>query len=223
MIALVSAVLAVPILGVTGSVTGSLTYTETTALTPNAVAIVTIVDQTAAPDAGVVVGQQRIDAPTAVPIDFAVLVDSDTIDPTHSYALFATIVDGAATWQNAVGEPVMTGGPTKGIALVLDAVPTPAALVGGTILPPEATPQSIRGGDRSADQGRDRDAGRPPGATGRRSPDLTFSIGFDPALLDPAATYLSKAGSSMERRSGRTAKASPRSRAERRSGRSNFR
>ena len=99
----------------------------------------TIVDQTAAADAGAVIGQQRIDAPAAIPIDFSVLFDAATIDPTHSYALFATIVDGTTTWQNAVGEPVITGGPTKGVALVLTALPSPAAIVGGTILPPAGT------------------------------------------------------------------------------------
>jgi len=39
-------------------------------------------------------------SPTAVPIDFSVLVDASTIDQTHAYALFATIVDGTSTWQN---------------------------------------------------------------------------------------------------------------------------
>ena len=132
-VALLGAALAVPIAAANASVTGSLSYDEQIALTPDAVAIVTIIDQTAAADAGAVIGQQRIDAPAAIPIDFSVLVDADTIDPTHSYALFATIVDGTTTWQNAVGEPVITGGPTKGIDLVLTALPSPAAIVGGTI------------------------------------------------------------------------------------------
>ena len=116
-----------------------MSYDEQITLTPEAVAIVTIVDQTAAADAGVVIGQQRIDAPTAIPIDFSVLFDAATIDQTHSYALFATIVDGTTTWQNAVGEPVITGGPIKGVDLVLTALPSPAAIVGGTILPPADT------------------------------------------------------------------------------------
>ena len=55
----------------------------------------TIVDQTASPDAGAIVGEEWIGAPATIPIDFSVLVDSATIDPTHAYALFATITDGA--------------------------------------------------------------------------------------------------------------------------------
>lgn len=96
-VALFTGLLAVPISAATASVTGSLSYLEKVALSPCAVAIVTIVDQTAAPDAGAVIGQQRINAPAGLPIDFAVLVDGGAIDPTHAYALFATIVDGTST------------------------------------------------------------------------------------------------------------------------------
>ena len=56
-------------------VSGSLTFRERIALTPAAVAIVTIIDNTAAADAGVIIGQQVINGPTTVPIDFSVLVE----------------------------------------------------------------------------------------------------------------------------------------------------
>ena len=105
-----------PISAATSTVSGTLTFREKIALSPSAVAIVTIVDHTAAPDAGAIVGQQRIDAPGTVPIAFSVLVDDAAIDKTHAYGLYASIVDGTTTWQNAVGEPVITGGPTSGIA-----------------------------------------------------------------------------------------------------------
>ena len=195
MVALVSAALAVPILATNASVTGSLTTPEGVTLTPQAVAIVTIVDQTAAPEAGVVIGQQRIDGPTAAPIDFSVLYDDTTIDPTHSYALFASIVDGSSTWENAVGEPVITGGPTDGINLVLTALPTPAATIGGTILPPAGTALSpsavaiaalvkVETGTLVARQ-----------VVPVADPaNVAFSIGFDPSLIDPAATYVVKGG-----------------------------
>jgi uncharacterized lipoprotein YbaY len=113
--AMIGALLAIPTTAADASVTGTLSTSEPIALTPAAVAIVTIIDETAAPEAGAIVGQQRIDAPPQVPIDFAVVVDLATIDPTHAYALFATITDGANTWQNPVGQPVITGGPSKGI------------------------------------------------------------------------------------------------------------
>ena len=106
-LALLSGLFVIPAIAANSSVTGSLTTEETVTLTPAAVAIVTIVDTTATADAGVVIGQQRIDAPPSVPIDFSVLVDGTTIDPTHSYALYATISDGSATWQNTTGEPVI--------------------------------------------------------------------------------------------------------------------
>ena len=139
-LALLSGLFVIPAIAANSSVTGSLTTEETVTLTPAAVAIVTIVDTTATADAGVVIGQQRIDAPGSVPIDFSVLVDGTTIDPTHSYALYATISDGSATWQNPSGEPVITGGPTKGIDLVLPSVQAnPGGTVGGAILPPAAT------------------------------------------------------------------------------------
>ena len=136
-VALASALLAAPTGAANATVTGSLTYTDKVALSPDAVAIITIVDQTAAADAGAIVGQQRIDSPASVPIDFSVLVDAGAIDPTHAYALFASIVDTTRTWENRVGTPVITGGPTNGIGLVLTPVPAkPLATVSGTIVPP---------------------------------------------------------------------------------------
>src|SRR3954449_5649462 len=81
-------VVAVPIAAATSTVSGSLTYREKVALTPAAVAIVTIIDTTAAADAGVIIGQQVINGPTALPIDFSVLVEADQIDQKHAYALY---------------------------------------------------------------------------------------------------------------------------------------
>ena len=195
-VALIGGALAVPINAVDASVTGSLSYDEQVTLTPEAVAIVTIVDQTAAADAGVVIGQQRIDAPAAIPIDFSVLFDADTIDQTHSYALFATIVDGTTTWQNAVGEPVITGGPIEGRGPGPDRPPEPGrrSSAGRSCLRParSSAPSAVaiaalikvETGTLVARQTR-------PVVD---PADLTFSIGYDPALLDPAATYVVKGG-----------------------------
>ena len=180
----------------TTTITGTLTSSETIALKPGAVAIITILDHTAATDAGAIVGQQRIDGPTAMPIAFSVLVDDSAIDKTHAYGLYATIVDGASTWQNATGEPVITGGPTSGIALALTALPaTPPAKIDGTIAPPAGTrfgPAAValtaliklETGTMVARQVRPL----------TNPADLAFSIGFDPALIDPGATYVVKGG-----------------------------
>ena len=85
-VALFSGLVAVPVAAANTSVSGSLSYLEKVTLSPAAVVIVTIVDQTAAADAGAVIGQERIDAPAGVPIDFSVLVDADTIDVFHGYS-----------------------------------------------------------------------------------------------------------------------------------------
>ena len=127
-----SGVLAAPVAAETGRVTGSLSIEGQTTLTAAAVAVVTIIDQTACPDAGVMMGEQRIDAPGAVRIGFSVLYDTDRVDPTHSYALLATITDGQNTWQNHVPTPIVTGGATNGIDLTLEQLPSdlPAAATG---------------------------------------------------------------------------------------------
>ena len=122
-LALLSGLFVIPAIAANSSVTGSLTTEETVTLTPAAVAIVTIVDTTATADAGVVIGQQRIDAPASVPIDFSVLVDADHHRPDPRVRPLRDHLDGTSTWQNPIGEPVITGGPTKGIDLVLPSVP----------------------------------------------------------------------------------------------------
>ncbi len=193
-VGLVAALMAVPTSAATTAVTGTLSYAESVTLTPSAVAVVTIVDQTAAADAGAIVGEEWIGAPPTIPIDFSVLIDSATLDPTHAYALFATITDGTNVWQNPHGEPVITGGPVSGIDLVLPAVPATApASITGTIVPPAdaaygpgaveiASLVKVETGTLVSRQVRP--------ITGPA--DLAFTIGFDPALIDPTATYVVK-------------------------------
>ena len=86
---------------------------STEAITPSAdaVAVVTLVDQSASPEAGGIIGEQRIDAPGSLPIAFEVLYDDAKIDKTHSYAVVASIVDGDSQWATSVPVPVITGGP----------------------------------------------------------------------------------------------------------------
>ena len=123
----------------------------------------------------------------------------DAIDPTHAYALYATISTGANTWQNTSGEPVITGGPTKGIDLVLTARPgrTRAATIDGHDRPAGGDDAGAIGRHhRGPDQGRDRDARRAPGArriTGRRRTCPSRSA-TTRRLIDPAATYVVKGG-----------------------------
>ena len=85
-------------------VNGVITLDDALILSEDAVAVVTLVDQTAT-DAGAIVGQQRIDHVTSLPVAFQVLYDDAAIDATHSYALFGAIVDGdAASLCRPAGE-----------------------------------------------------------------------------------------------------------------------
>ncbi|MFL5673495.1 MAG: YbaY family lipoprotein, partial [Chloroflexota bacterium] len=186
-VVLLASVVVVPIAAATTTVSGSVTYANAVAPSPGAVAIVTIIDTTAAADAGVIVGQQVIDAPAALPVDFSVLVDAATIDPTHAYALFASLIDGASTWQNAVGEPVITGGPTKGIDLTLTAVPKAPAVIQGTIAPPGGT--TVTASATLIATLIKVETGTVVSRVVRpvtSATDLGFSLGYDPSLIDPA-------------------------------------
>jgi len=127
-IVVLTAVAVVPIAAATSHVSGSLTFRERIALTPGAVAIVTIIDNTAAADAGVIIGQQVINGPTTVPIDFSVLVEDSSIVPTHAYSLYATIIDGASTWHNNVGQPVITKRIAINVKLIAALMPISAAM-----------------------------------------------------------------------------------------------
>ena len=159
-------------------------------------AIVTIIDQTADPAAGAVIGQQRIEA-TALPVDFAVVVDAATIDPTHAYALFATLIAGTTTYQNTIGEPVITGGPSKGIALVLPPVAaTPSATLTGTFSVPAGTVLGAGAVQIAAlikvETGTVESRQVVPVAD--PTAPLTWTIGYDPSVIDPAANYVIKGG-----------------------------
>ena len=183
--ALTGAVLAVPIAAATSSVTGSITYRERIALTPQAVAIITIVDTTAAPDAGAVIGQQRIDAPTARPHRLLGprRCEHDRPDPRlrpvrdHRRRRRAPGRTRSASRSSPAARPA-------GSPLTLASVPaTPAATITGTIVPPAATAHRTgRRLDRRAHQGRDRDARRAPGAAdhGSREPRLLDRIRPEP-------------------------------------------
>ena len=150
-------------------------------------------------------GHQR---PDAVPIDFSVLVDAATIDPTtrtRSSRRSSTVRPRGRTRRR----PVITGGPTDGVDLTLTAVPqAPGAVIGGTIVPPARTtldPSAVmiaalvkvETGTLVSRVVRPVDRTRPP----------RFSIGYDPTLIDPAATYVVKGGSSTEPPCGRTERA----------------
>ena len=97
-------------------VNGVIVSDDALTLSENAVAVVTLVDQSATEGAGGIIGQQRIAPVASVPIPFEVLYDDAAIDDTHSYALFASIVDGDARYQSAEATPI-SGGPRINVEL----------------------------------------------------------------------------------------------------------
>src|SRR3954447_17789124 len=175
-------------------VTGTLAAKGDIALGADAVAVITLVDQQADPSAGVVVGQQRIDA-VKLPATFAVPYDA-TFNPQHSYALFASVVDGSTSYQSVEPIPVITGGPTSDVAVAV-AAPSAAATdtVSGTVardvkspLTPEAvTIVALINKDKGTLVARQ----VIPSITQEPIP---FSIAYDPGVIDPAATYVVRAG-----------------------------
>ena len=102
----------------------------------DAVAVVTLVDMSAKPEAGAILGQQRIDGPGAAPIAYEVLYDDSRVDPKGAYAAYATIVDGDSVYATPLPVPVLTGGPDTGVELAIAAVPAYPASITGSVTPP---------------------------------------------------------------------------------------
>ena len=72
------------------TVSGSLTYSDKVALSP---------------DAGAIIGQQRIDSPIAVPIDFFVLVDARGRNATDTPPPDSPPTDATPTSEATPGTP----------------------------------------------------------------------------------------------------------------------
>lgn len=185
-------------LGKTLKVTGTLVLpADIAAPSPTATAVITLIDATNTSDAGNIIGEQRIDGIGDGAISFAVPYEGDTIVPKHAYAVFATVVDDDESWQNATGVPVITGGPVEGVKIPITPVVVGPDLITGEIaLPSGATLGSaavviaalikVETGTLVGRQVTPLDGLLP------TVDPLTFgfAIPFDPALIDPAATYV---------------------------------
>ena len=100
--------------------TGTLTYREPHTLTGDAFAVVALVRGSARVTENSIVASEIDRDITAVPVSFSVDIGSAVIDPSSSYTIQATIVDGDNAWVTAKGVPVLTkGNPTK-VAITLD-------------------------------------------------------------------------------------------------------
>ena len=96
-------------------VSGSVSYLERMALTPEAVVHVEVVRQGPAEGASRVVGEQTLRTPGQVPIDFTLTL-TEPLDPEADYVLRASITDGARQLSSGEAVPVLTRGhPSEGV------------------------------------------------------------------------------------------------------------
>jgi uncharacterized lipoprotein YbaY len=188
------------------AVTGTVTSKEKIALTPDAVTVVTLVDQQAGQAAGTIIGQQTITG-GQFPIAFAVPYDSAAIDDTHSYALFASVIDAGTRRQTVEAVPVITGGPTTNVALPVVTVSTGASVSGTITKADKSALTSAAVGyailvNTNTGTLVARQVIPAPGTT-----PIAFKITYDPGIIDPAATYVVRAaivdgGKTWEGRTG---------------------
>ena len=180
--------------GAPAAVTGSVTSEDATALTGDAVLVVTLVDQQASPDAGVIVGEQRIDG-AALPAEFSVPYDDAAIDTTHSYALYASVVDGDTTLESFEPVPVITGGPVADVSVPVSPVAeTATGEVTGTITRTDTTPLTADAVAIATLINENTGTLVAREVVPSPADPITFTIQVDPGVIDPAATYVVKAG-----------------------------
>ena len=102
------------------AVTGTITYRERVALRTDAVAVIQLQDVSRADAPGLVIGEQRIDAPGQVPIRFQIRYDPARIDPDRTYAVSARIFQGdRLLFISDAAYRVITGGNPTQIEMVL--------------------------------------------------------------------------------------------------------
>src|SRR5690242_18620015 len=134
LIVVAATLLPVPVaVGANATVTGTVTAKGDVSLSGNAILIVAIVDQQAAPEAGAIIGFQRVNNVT-LPAPFEIKYNDSDVDPDHSYAAYASVTDGSTLLQSVEPVPVITGGPTSGVGITVSPPgPSVSATVTGTI------------------------------------------------------------------------------------------
>lgn len=101
-------------------VTGSVTYRERIALSPEAVLQVEVVEAGAQGGAESIVAQQTYKSPGQVPLRFSVTVPGERFRPEATYLLRARITDGARNFTAAQDLPVLTlGNPSQDVQVVV--------------------------------------------------------------------------------------------------------
>ena len=115
------------------AVTGTVTYRERIALTPDARLIVQIRDTSYADAAADLVAEQVVTDPGQVPISFEVVYDPGGIDSRNTYSVSARIEesDGRLAFINDTAYDVITRGNPRRVDMVLVLVQPPPEMVDG--------------------------------------------------------------------------------------------
>ena len=115
------------------SVSGTVTYRERIALTPDARLIVQVRDTSYADAAAELIAEQVITDPGQVPISFEVDYDPDDIDSRNTYSVSARIeeADGRLAFINDTAYDVITRGNPNKVDMVLVLVEPPPEMVDG--------------------------------------------------------------------------------------------
>jgi putative lipoprotein len=109
------------------SVTGTVTYRQRSALPPDAVVEVELLDVSRADALATRLGRQEIATNgRQVPIPFEITYDPAAVDPRHSYAVGARIlVGGRLRFINDTRHPVLTRGAPSTVEVVVVPVSEP--------------------------------------------------------------------------------------------------
>ena len=107
------------------AVTGTLSYRELVALSPDAVATVSLLDVSLADAPSVLVEQVVIESPGQPPIAFSIPYFSADVDPSRTYVVSAHISDGNADFITDTAYPVLTGGAGDSADVVLIRIAPP--------------------------------------------------------------------------------------------------
>jgi putative lipoprotein len=100
-----------PLTGATETITGTVTYRQRIALTPEAVVQVELRDVSRQDVEAPLVARRIIEKPGQVPVAFTLDYDSGLIDPRHTYAVSARITDrGQLQFVTDTRFPVITNG-----------------------------------------------------------------------------------------------------------------
>jgi uncharacterized lipoprotein YbaY len=169
-----------------------LTYAEPAPLSPDAHALIVLVEGAGKASAGSVVASEIVDEPAQVPVPFLLDYSHVAIDQGVTYTLQATIVDGDRTWVTTTGTPVITkGNPTSGLTLALTYRPdvlkgdVTGSISGVDIqLGTEAFSAAVLL-DLSTDTTVGIDVHLQPGQT-----PIRFAIPFDPAKIQQTTDYV---------------------------------